>query len=138
MEDVVHVTDQIIAEKNQEIRDLQQQLAESGASGATKSAAIAHAIDSDAVVQEERQRLRQLEEEWQTKLRHAEIEISLERAKLARQRVELEERLRSAENVVSKVADLASAAASTDRPARGRWMSRLGLTDADRERGRRS
>jgi hypothetical protein len=140
IEDVISATDQVVAAKDSEIRELQQRLDKLGSGGQAstdKAAAIAQIVNSDAVVQEERKRLQQLEREWQTKLSQAEVEISLERAKLARERVELEERLRSAENIVSTAAALANAADNAARPTRGRWMSRLGLTDEDRERGRR-
>jgi hypothetical protein len=140
MEDVIRATDQIIAKKDNEIRELREQLAKSddgGQADAAQAAAVTKAVDSDAAIQEERKRLKQIEQQWQSKLSQAEIELSLERAKLARERNELEERLRSAENVVSKAAALADAADEASRPSRSRWMSRLGLTDADRERGRR-
>jgi hypothetical protein len=140
MEDVIRATDLMIAKKDDEIRELQERLAALGGDGQTdpaQVAAVTKAIDTDAAVQEERKRLKQLEQQWQSKLSQAEIELSLERAKLARERAELEERLRSAENVVSKAAALANAADEASRPSRSRWMSRLGLTDADRERGRR-
>jgi hypothetical protein len=146
MEDVIRATDQVVGEKDNEIRQLQQRLDKPGdgdqadmekTAATEKADAIARAIDSDAVIQEERKRLQQLETQWQTKLSQAEIELSLERAKLARERVELEERLRTAENVVSKATALANATDDATRLSRGRWMSRLGLTDADRERGRR-
>jgi len=139
MEDVVRTTDKAIAEKNNEIRELKRQLEDSthGAGAvAEAAAALAHALDSDTAVREERARLRQLEEQLQSKMRQAEVEISVERAKLARERVELEERMRSIESDSSKASATANAADATGQPVRGRWMSRLGLTDADRERRR--
>ena len=139
MEDVVRATDRAIAQKNSEIQELKRQLEDSshGAGAvAEAAAALAHALDSDTAVREERKRLQQLEEQVQGKLRQAEVEISVERAKLARGRVELEERMRSIENDNSKASATAGAADPTGQPVRGRWMSRLGLTDADRERRR--
>ena len=65
-----------------------------------------------------------------------EIEISIERAKIARERVEIDEQMRvlgrdntndaSAENGQSQ---------GPDKPARGRWLSRLGLKDLDEDDG---
>lgn len=142
IEDVVEATDRAIAEKDDLIQNLQQQLDELGKAGhseAEKAAVLAKAVDSDTVIQEERKRLKELQDECQAKLARAEIELSLERAKLARERVELEERLRSAETIVSTATALANAAGSAGSPpTRGNWMSRLGLTEADRERGKRS
>jgi hypothetical protein len=148
MTDVIRATDTAIAEKEAEIRKLRHRVEELSQSGgqpdaqpdAGKTAAVTKAVDADAAVQEERKRLQQFKEEYQAKMSQAEIELSLERAKLARERAELEERLRSAENIVSQATALANAAGggtADTRAPRGRWMSRLGLTDADRERGKR-
>lgn len=139
IEDVVKTTDIAMAEKKEEIRELRRQIDELQATqsdSAGKTAMITNAIDADTAVQEERKRLHQLQQEMQAKMVQAEIELSLERAKMARERVELEERLRSAENIVSQATALASAADDARSP-KGRWLSRLGLTDADRERGKR-
>jgi hypothetical protein len=139
IEDVLRTTDQAIAEKDEEIRELKRQLEEAaGVSGLVQAAtAVEQVLQSDTAIQEERERLRQLEEQLQNRLRQAEIDISLERAKVGRERAELEEKLRKTGGDVSQSADGADAPAAPEPPARGRWMSRLGLTDADRERGKR-
>jgi hypothetical protein len=141
IEEVIETTDSAIALKDEQIRELQRQfdaLDVAKLSAAERQSAVAQTIDGDAVIKEERQRLRQLQEEYQAKMRQEEIAISLERAKLARERAELEERLRSAENLVSKASALTSVMENVERPARGRWMNRLGLSDSDRERGKHS
>ena len=141
IEDVLRTTERVLAERDKEIQNLKRRLEESAASAATPpdvTAAVDHAFAGDAVVQAERDRLRQLQDECRDKLRQAEIEISLERAKLARQRVEMEEQLRAAAKNASDGSAALGAADNAGRPARSRWMSRLGLTDADRERRRRS
>ncbi len=145
IEDVVHTTEKVIAKKNEEIaekdseiRELKRRLEEASKTGPLDqmAAAMEQTLQNDIVIQQERERLQELEEQVRSRMCRAEIEISLERAKLARERAELEERLRSAGFDPSKPAGEAKAAAA-EQPARGRWLSRLGLTEADRERGKR-
>lgn len=138
IEDVLRTTERVLAGKDREIADLKRHLEELSRdieSGVSAASASNSAIDSDAVVQEERERLRQLQTQWQEKLSRAEVEISMERARLARQRTELEEQKRLVENNAGQASNAAGGHA--EAPARGRWLSRLGLTDADRERSRR-
>ncbi len=140
IEEVLRTTERVLAEKDREIADLKRQLEKlpSGIESGVSAAPVSNpAIDGDAVVQEERERLRQLQMQWQEKLSQAEIEISMERAKLARQRSELEEQMRLVESNATQGAGAATAAGHAASPARGRWLSRLGLTDADRERSHR-
>jgi hypothetical protein len=138
IEDVLQTTERVIAEKDREIQELKQRLEQSAGTGPLDqmAAAMEQTLENDIIIQQERERLRQLEEQLQSRLCRAEIEISLERAKLARERAEIEERLRAAGLDASKPAGDANATAS-EQPARGRWLSRLGLTEADRERGKR-
>jgi DNA repair exonuclease SbcCD ATPase subunit len=138
IEDVIRATEKAIAEKDEEIQELKGRLEEAISVGTLAQAATAveQAVQNDAAVREEREKLRQLEEQCQAKLCQAEIEISLERAKLARQRAELEERLRVTGLDASKLSAGPKAAGAAEQPTRSRWMSRLGLTDADREHGR--
>ena len=91
------------------------------------AAAVEEVIQSDTAIQEEREKLRQLEEQWQNKLSQAEIEISLERAKLARERAELDERLRDGGTRRRRRRPADPSAPETPQPTRGRWLSRLGV-----------
>jgi hypothetical protein len=138
IEDVLHKTEQVIAEKDRQIDELKRQLEARGSAAATAISAAAaadrQAVDSDALVQEERQRLQQLQEECRAKLRQAEVEISLERAKLARQRAELDEQRNAA---AAGGTPPAATPDRTERPASGRWLARLGLSENDREPRRR-
>jgi hypothetical protein len=137
IEEVLQSTERVIAEKNKEIQELKQRL-EPPASGGPldqMAAAMELTLKNDIVIQQERERLRQLDEQLQSRLCRAEIEISLERAKLARDRAEMEERLRAAGLDAAKT-PAESKGAAAEQPAHGRWLSRLGLTEADRERGR--
>ena len=137
IEDVLNTTEKALAEKDREIEELRRRLAAQGGSArieAEQSAARDQAIDADAVVREERQRLAQLQEQWREKLRQTEVEMSLERAKLARRHAELEERARNLPAAAPAAANLPD---QPEQPASGRWLARLGLTEADRERRRR-
>jgi hypothetical protein len=137
IEDVIRKTDQLLAEKDREIEDLHKVLKEqSGNLGAMAvgAAALGEVLDQDAIVREERENLKRLQEECRAKLRQAEIDISLERAKLARQQADLTERLRESELRASTPENQAEALSATGRPVRGRWLARLGLKDLDEGR----
>ena len=137
IEKVIERTDAILADKDQEIAELKQLLEnQSGSLGtmAVGAAALGEMLDNDEIVQEERENLKRLQEELNEKLRKAEVDISLERAKIARERAELEEKLRMFEEQ-GGAADKGSD--GTDRagtPTRGRWLARLGLNDSDEEK----
>ena len=92
-------------------------------------------LDRDDLIREERQRLADLQNEWREKIRQTEVELSLERAKLARQRAELDERARPSDDSLSnskndKARDAAKENSARQLP-RGRWLARLGITDPD-------
>jgi hypothetical protein len=129
--DVIQTTDRELAQRDREIEELrrlveQQSNARDGV--AVGAAAIAQLIESDELIQQERERLRALQTDWEEKLRQSEIDISLERAKLARERNELEEKLKQLEAF--------SPAASPPEPAETgkerKWLVRLGLKDDQR------
>ncbi|MBU4397743.1 MAG: hypothetical protein KKE86_00265, partial [Planctomycetes bacterium] len=87
IEDVLQTTGKVIAEKDREIEELRRRLEEQDGDAkieTERSAAIDRVIDGDAVIRRERERLEQLQEQWREKLRQAEVELSVERAKLAR------------------------------------------------------
>ncbi|MGO9109619.1 MAG: hypothetical protein ACLP9L_10320 [Thermoguttaceae bacterium] len=145
IEEIVARTDKIIAEKDREIAELQHLLndqSNSAGSLALGAAALEQVLDQDAIVREERQRLQKLQEECRDKLRQAEIELSMERARLARREAEIEEKIRNSDQRQSSAASDSEALAPTGRPVRGRWRAQLGLTDdgpaaPDRSRDRR-
>jgi chromosome segregation ATPase len=125
MKDVVERTDRAMAEQRKEIADLKRLLDQR-----TRAPASAtdheELLDKDEIVRQERENLRRAQQQCEEKLRQAEIEISVERARLARQRCELDEKRRA----LSGPADPARPAAS-DKPPRGRWLARLGLNEPD-------
>lgn len=138
IEDVIRKTDLVINEKNREIGELRELLASQTnniGSMAVGAAALGQILDTDAVIQEERINLARLQEEWCEKLRHAEIEISLERAKIARERSQLDEKLRALQQ---QCVDLAAADQGNEpaKPTRGRWLAKLGLSESEDEQGK--
>ena len=130
IERIIEQTDNELERRDQEIADLktlieQQSIAHDGMSIGV--AAIAEMIESDSLIISERMRLKELRDEWEQKQRQAEIEMSMERAKLARERLELQEKTRNYDddNPPQTAEEIKASKAST----RGRWLARLGLRD---------
>ncbi len=94
------------------------------------AAAIASMIDSDELVMEERERLQQLKNDWEDKFRQAEIEASLERAKLSRERQELAKRTQELEE---RLEEMQREKRDNPTPAKSgrRWLAELGLGGSD-------
>ena len=96
IENVILATDSMVREKQEEIDELKQRLAGQGEGPEGASVARveqAPTVDSHELVRAARSP--QLEAEWEQKLRQAEIDISLQRAQLARTRAEIDERQRT-------------------------------------------
>ena len=113
-----------------ELRMLLQNQSETRESGvAIGAAAIAQMVDSDELVVAERERLQQLQAQWEEKFRQSEIDASLERAKLSRERQELGKR---ADELEEQVAHMQREAKTTEdlggTPSR-RWLAKLGLSE---------
>ena len=128
IEKVIEQTSLEIARRDAELSDLkalleQQAVARDGMSIGV--GAIAQMIESDDLVVAERLRLQEMREEWEGKQRQAEIEMSMERAKIARERLDLQEQIRSNEITNPPRTEEEQ---KQDRP-RGRWLARLGLRD---------
>lgn len=134
IEGTIHITDQIVAQKDLEIAELKRMLegqADSSEAIAVGAAAVADLLDRDELVRQEREKLKQVQAEWRDKIGRAEIDISVERAKVARERAELEERIRQ----YQEQQDSRAQNGETDPgKARGRWLARLGLKDLDDKR----
>ncbi len=84
IQDVIRKTDRVVAEKSKEIGELRVLLESQTnniGSMAVGAAALGQILDNDALIQEERKNLARLQEECRDKLRQAEVEISLERAR---------------------------------------------------------
>ncbi|MDZ7617402.1 MAG: hypothetical protein U1E05_10375, partial [Patescibacteria group bacterium] len=131
IEHVVHRTQQAIAEKDVEIRELKQLLENQSASVgslAVGAAALGEMFDKDSIIQGERENLVHLQEEWREKLKKAEVEISVERAKLARERSKIDEQLRTIEERSASTGGSAGSLPA-EKPPRNRWLTRLGIKD---------
>ena len=59
-------------------------------------------MDQDELIQQEREKLRLLQEEWREKVRQSEIDISIERARVARLRAEIEDKVSNYETERAK------------------------------------
>jgi chromosome segregation ATPase len=133
--DVISRTAAAIAEKDAEIERLNQLLAEQTSAAsevAVGAAAFADILANDELVRGERERLQQLQREWEDKLRQAEIDLSVQRAKMARERADIEERQRALQEHQSEHGDTpAGPATPPAKPQRGRWLSRLGLKEEE-------
>ena len=134
-ESAIQITDQIVAGKDREIMELRvllsQQSSNIGAV-AVGAAAIAENLDGDELIQQEREKLQALQAEWRDKLRQAEIDLSIERARIARQRAEVEEKVSAYDSARAqhKADDNAGTSGGQPKqPTRGRWLARLGLKD---------
>jgi hypothetical protein len=95
------------------------------------AAAIAQMLDSDELVKLEREKLAAIQREWEGKLREAEIQISTERARLSRERAELESQSRLLAEQLVNLPQQPPAPADTKidgKPVR-RWLEHLGLRD---------
>ena len=125
----IQITDGVVAEKDREIEELRTQLenAPQGESPPSESEEEAQErealLDADEVVQAERQRLEDLEKEGGEKLRTAELELSVERAKIARSQSEMAEQLEELEAYRKKYNNEFG-----DKGGGGRnWFNKLGL-----------
>jgi DNA repair exonuclease SbcCD ATPase subunit len=128
IEHTIRITDDVVASKDREIHELRHKLetAEEHASTSQANHSMQEAVDSDEVVLEQRARLAAIEEELTDKLRKAELEMSIERAKIAREQTELAEwriELEALRDSIPKK----QAGGSTSSGGKGRWFSKLGL-----------
>lgn len=139
IEGTIRITDEVIAQKDKEIAELQELLNQQSAiqgSMAVGAAAIGELFNNDELIVQQRERLCQLESEWEAKLRQAEIDISRERAKLARDRAELEEKLllvQQSQQSQGTAATSAKAESAATKGKSGRWLARLGLKEQAEE-----
>jgi hypothetical protein len=132
IQEIVQKTDALLAEKDREIGELKHLLEQqSGNLGAVAvgAAALGEVLDQDVLIREAREDLKQLQEQLREKMRQAEVEVSIERAKLARQRQDLEERARFLEKYAPPEIPETS---TPKKPNRGRWLERLGLKEGEK------
>jgi hypothetical protein len=139
IEDVVRETDAELRKRDEEIEELRRQLEEQETASASAAAAVSVAnvadlLDHDEVVAQERARIKQLEAELEQKLRQAEIEMSVQRAQLARAQADVAERQRALEDQGAPHEPRATndPANKAKKQQRGRWLSRLGLAEDEK------
>ncbi|MGI9456531.1 MAG: hypothetical protein ACR2NU_08210, partial [Aeoliella sp.] len=126
IEATLRITDDVVAEKDREIAQLTRKLDTTGSQPANDDATEElhrEAINSDEVIIVQRKKLAVLEEQMTDQFRKAELELSVERAKIAREQTELTDarlELESLRNSLPK----GSSGTSTGR---GKWFSKLGL-----------
>lgn len=145
LESLFATTKQEIADRDLQIQELKEMLdmqsrvtADGFAMGAS---AVSQILDTEPFIQEERARLKQLQDELQQKLRDAEIEISVERARIARDRLSLQNASQTfAEESLAASATLEAQISKSNPsierklvpgsiPRTRRWLQRLGLRD---------
>jgi chromosome segregation ATPase len=130
LEATIRITDEVVTQKDREIAELKQLLEEqAGSIGsvAIGASAIAGILDQDELITQERARLTQVQGEWREKLRQAEIDISVQRAAIARDRAQIDEKLANHQIDMDKIKD-DGPAATAGKPHR-RWLSRLGIKE---------
>jgi hypothetical protein len=131
----IKITDQVVAEKEHEVRELRRLLesqAQQVGEVAVGAQAVAQLLDSDELIRQERDTLRQMQENLREQLRKAEVDISLERAKLARERAELDEKMRSWEAERAQMGTF-DPADKSKKPGGRKWLTRLGLGESKEE-----
>lgn len=125
IEETISTTDRVIADKEREIVDLRAQLADQSFAALAPVELANEVIDKDELIAAERAKLEALQKEWHDKLRTAELEMSIQRAALARKESEIEHKLQAALQAA------ADAPHSPDGKPRRKWLSALGLQADD-------
>lgn len=131
IEGTIQITDQIIAAKDQEITELRRLAAEPFVRApVTEATLAAEVLDRDEMIRRGRESLVAAQSEWHEKAAAAEIEISMERATIARQRAELEEKLRLIQQQQqSPMRSAESHVSNATKPTRTSWRTWLGMRD---------
>jgi chromosome segregation ATPase len=135
LQDVIRQTNEVVSAKDAEIARLQSLLEEAAFVPEYDTKGMQELLDHDAVIREEREKLQMLQDQLREQFRQAEIDLSVERAKLARERLELEERLRSLPQPQTPPAvspkDAKADPLKKQASLGGRWLARLGLSETD-------
>ncbi len=137
LEEKIRACDKVVAAKDRQIQQLQEEQERRKAAAVppeqTPAPESSPEIDADEMVKEELGRLEQLQSSLRETMREAEVEISLERAKLAREKVAVEEKLADMELIIEKrISELQAKNGGTIRgKTTSRWRTRLGLDNDD-------
>jgi chromosome segregation ATPase len=133
IENTVHITDEIVANKDRQLAELRMQLASGlGSTDGVSQAAsdLNDAINADEAIQKHRARIADLEREMEGKLRETEMQLSLERAKIAREQSQLTELRIELESMRGPNGPKADA--GTGNSPKRRWLSKLGLGEDEK------
>lgn len=115
-----------------ELRNLLDQQAETRSDGtAIGASAIADMLDNNELIAQERMKLQQLQADWEEKFREGEIEASLERAKLSRERQEVLQKKQELELQLDQLQREYRQVNATGGGTSRRWLAKLGLADED-------
>ena len=137
VEDIIKETDRLIAIKDEEIADLQQIIEKqsSGSFGpvASGAAAVAEILGKDEMIVQERERLAAMKDEWEDKLRQAEVQLSQQWADISREKSKLEERLALVDKLErQKIMESTENGEATEKKS-NKWLARLGLKSGQDE-----
>jgi hypothetical protein len=136
IEGTIRITDEMVAERDQEISRLNH-LLETYQQNTAKELIGSYeaAFSMDELIIDQRKRLAEAEVALMEKRRLAEVELSQQRAKLARELAELEEKRRALDAERTQLGLNRGEAPSSDAPPSGkparRWLARLGLKESD-------
>jgi chromosome segregation ATPase len=134
----IKITDDVVAEKEREIQELRQMLdnqAQQVGEVAVGAAAVAQMLDSDELIRQEREALKRLQDNLREQLKAAEVDISVERARLARERAEVDEKIRGLEAEKANMpAGGDSSGDKSKKPGGRKWLARLGLGEGKEEK----
>ncbi len=126
IEGTISITDRVVADKDREIAELRAELADRSFAVVEESSAESDMLDKDELIAAERAKLEQLQKELHDKLRTAELEMSVQRAAIARKEAEFEHKLQAVQQAA------ADAPVGSDGKPRRKWLSALGLLDEEK------
>jgi hypothetical protein len=134
IQDIVEETSELLRLKDNEIKNLIKLVEEQSIASdslAVGAAAVGEAVNLDELVLAEQQKLKSLHDEWQERQRQFELEMSRERAKLARDRLdlleELDEKINEHSNKVFN--QTPTPPISTSKRGVSKWFAHLGFDD---------
>jgi chromosome segregation ATPase len=137
VEGAIKITDKVVADKEAEIQELKKLLesqAQSVGDMAVGAAGVIHALDTDELVRQERENLKKLQDSVRDQFKKLEVDLSLERAKVARERAELEEKVRAFESERAAAGVVETPNGDKGKKAKGgKWLARLGLQGGKEE-----
>lgn len=120
IEKIIASTERVLAQKDLEFQTLQRKMELLGQEENDRIATTSKILDANELIQQERHKLQTMQRDWEEKLRQAEIDLSMARAKLAREITELEKERSNFRN---------SQNGDKDRVKTRKWLDHLGLRD---------